>query len=92
MSDQGRPLFGPWLHTYALPVFAVLSLLVAIAWAAVRDWLADVEGYTSKLLARARRILHRSQSQLPPRPGDHRAPRRLFGLIFESRPPPAYGF
>src|SRR3954454_2606189 len=42
--SEGRwPLLAPWLHTYALPVFAVLSVLVAIAWGVVRDWLADVE-------------------------------------------------
>src|SRR5262245_50920320 len=31
--SEGRwPLLAPWLHTYALPVFAVLSVLVAIGW------------------------------------------------------------
>ena len=41
---QGRwPLFAPWLHTYSLPVFAVLSVLFAVAWNAVRDWMPEVE-------------------------------------------------
>ena len=86
---QNRFTLAPWLHTYALPVFAVLSLLVALAWAAVRDWLADVEGYTSRTLARATRILRRAPALLPePRPDDDRAPRHIFGFDFESRPPP----
>jgi hypothetical protein len=83
------PLFAPWLHTYALPVFAVLSVAVALAWRAVRDWLADVEHYTEKTLAYACRLLRRSAPPVRPvRPLDDLGPRRLFGLSFESRPPP----
>ena len=88
--SHGRwPLFAPWLHTYALPVFAVCSILLALGWGAVRDWLADVEDYAAATLARANRMLR--GAALPARPrivGDDRAPRRLFGLAFESRPPP----
>jgi len=88
--SHGRwPLFAPWLHTYALPVFAVCSILLALGWGAVRDWLADVENYAASTFARASRMLR--AAALPPRPclvGDDRAPRRLFGLVFESRPPP----
>jgi hypothetical protein len=88
---QGRwPLFAPWLHTYALPVFAVLAVLLAIGWGAVRDWLSAVEGYAAATLARVCRILRARTAQerrLRPAEGD-RAPRRLFGLAFESRPPP----
>ncbi len=90
--SAGRwPLLAPWLHTYALPVFAVLSVLVAIGWAAVRDWLADVDGYAADTLARVFRILR--GGPLPVRrfsPTAERAPRRLFGLAFESRPPPLH--
>ena len=92
--SEGRwPLLAPWLHTYALPVFAVLSVLVAIGWGAVRDWLADVEDYAAATFARAIRIMRRS-GPLPARrtpPTAERAPRRLFGLAFESRPPPLRG-
>jgi hypothetical protein len=88
--SQGRwPLFAPWLHTYALPIFVVCSILLALGWGAVRDWLADVEEYAAATFARASRILR--AAALPPRArlvGDDRAPRRLFGLAFESRPPP----
>lgn len=91
--SQGRwPLLAPWLHTYALPVFAVLAILLAICWAAVRDWLADVESYACATLARAHRILPLAPPSPRLRHRDDRAPRRLFGLAFESRPPPAYGF
>ncbi len=88
--SAGRwPLLAPWLHTYALPVFAVLSVLVALGWGAVKNWLAEVEEYAAQTLARAYRILR--AGRLPvrtSRPTDDRGPRRLFGLAFESRPPP----
>ena len=87
--SQGRwPLLAPWLHTYALPVFAVLAILLALGWAAVRDWLADVEEYAAATFARARAILRPRQLPAAPRPADDRTPRQLFGLAFESRPPP----
>jgi hypothetical protein len=89
VADGRWPLLAPWLHTYALPVFAVVSVLVALAWAAVRDWLAEVEQYVAATLACAARLLRGSRR--PARPGraaQARAPRSLFGLAFESRPPP----
>ena len=89
LSSGRWPLLAPWLHTYALPVFAVCSLLLALGWGAVRSWLADVERYAASTLARAKRLL---QAAAPPMrrrlAGDERAPRRLHGIVFESRPPP----
>jgi hypothetical protein len=86
---HGRwPLLAPWLHTYALPTFAVLAVLLALGWAAVRDWLTDVEHYAAATLARAVRILRPVARARRARPADDRAPRHLFGLAFESRPPP----
>ena len=89
---EGRwPLFAPWLHTYALPVFAVLSVLVAVGWAAVRDWLAEVERYATATFAIVCRALRRDQAAPALRRGricDDRAPRNLFGESFDSRPPP----
>jgi hypothetical protein len=89
LSTGRWPLLAPWLHTYALPVFAVCSLLLALGWGAVRSWLADVERYAASTLARATRLL---QAAAPPvrrrLAGDERAPRRLYGDVFESRPPP----
>ena len=78
-SDSGAvsagrwPLLAPWLHTYALPVFAVLSVLVAIGWGAVRDWLADVEEYAAGTFARAFRIMRSRPLPRTPAAADRRA-------------------
>ena len=83
------PLLAPWLHTYALPVFAVCSLLLALGFGAVRSWLADVERYAATTLARVSRMLRAgAQPVRRRRDFDDRAPRRLYGVLFESRPPP----
>lgn len=82
------PSLAPWLHTSALPVFAVLAVVVALVFGAVARWLADYERYASAIV----RAVHVSGSSPPrhPRPSSQgSAPRRLFGLSFESRPPPA---
>jgi len=82
-------LFAPWLHTYALPVYAVLSVLVALAWS-VRRWLRAVEEFGERAIAQAHHILRAAFGD-PPRhklADDDLAPRRRFGLAFESRPPP----
>jgi hypothetical protein len=87
--SAGRwPLLGPWLHTSALPVFAVLAVAVALVYSAVSNWLADWETYARETVARASRVVH--GTRLLPRPagGTAAPPRRLFGLVFESRPPP----
>ena len=88
--SSGRwPLLGPWLHTSALPVFAVLSVVVALVYRAVEQWLAEYETYAQESARRARR----SAATLPaPRSAlaDLIAPRSLFGLAFEVRPPPAF--
>jgi hypothetical protein len=89
-AASGRwPLLWPWLHTSALPVFAVLAVLVALAWSAVARWLADYERYAEDTCAHAERLGTRHEPRRPrPRPGADVAPRKLFGLAFESRPPP----
>jgi hypothetical protein len=89
-AATGRwPLLWPWLHTSALPVFAVLAVLVALAWGAVARWLNEYERYARDTCARAERlarsgVLRREQ----PRDTVSLPPRKLFGLAFESRPPP----
>jgi hypothetical protein len=83
------PLLAPWLHTYALPIFAVLAVVLA-GLLRLTGWLDDVEDYAVRTIARVRRLLTASVP-LPVRPrraGDDTAPRRRFGLAFESRPPP----
>jgi hypothetical protein len=83
------PVLAPWLHTYALPVFALLSVLVALVWS-VAHWVRAVEEYAVRTLDRLREILG---AALEParqrfRTVDDQGPRRRFGLAFESRPPP----
>jgi hypothetical protein len=83
-------LFAPWLHSSALPVFAVLAVLVALAWSAVAHWLREYERYAADTCARAERIILGASP--PPRAVRTETasvpPRKLFGLVFESRPPP----
>jgi hypothetical protein len=84
--ERGWSFFAPWLHTSALPVFAVLSVLVAVLFRSAELWLRDYEQLAARAAAFARRVL------APPAPPVHvcigGAPRSLFGLAFESRPPP----
>jgi hypothetical protein len=88
-AEQGRPaLFDPWLHSSALPVFAVLAVVVAFVWGVVQRWLADYERYVERAIAHARtlglapiKVVHAAEPSTA-------NPRRLFGLAFESRPPP----
>ena len=89
LADGRWPVLAPWLHTYALPVFAILSVAVALAWRCAR-WLHDIEDHAQRALARVRRILTAALREVPAgfRPADDVAPRRRFGLAFESRPPP----
>jgi hypothetical protein len=83
------PLLAPWLHSSALPVFAVLAVLVAVAWGIVASWLNDYERYAQDTCAYANRLS--AASPQPIAHGSERValtPRKLFGLSFESRPPP----
>ena len=83
------PLMSPWLHTSALSVFAVLSVLVALLYGAVSRWLADYERFAEEIAAVARSLLSAPRVRSTPRTrSDCDPPRRLFGLVFESRPPP----
>jgi hypothetical protein len=65
-------------------------VLVALAWGAVASWLTEYERYAQATCARAGRLSRavmqpsrtaRTETAAAP-------PRRLFGLAFESRPPP----
>ncbi len=88
-AAAGRwPLLSPWLHSSALPVFAVLAVLCALIWAAVRGWLADYEEYAQATVAHALRLVGRALRVRRPRVVFSIPPRRIFGLAFESRPPP----
>jgi hypothetical protein len=89
LSDGRWPLLSPWLHTSALPVFAVLAVVVAFVWGIVADWLAAYERFAEATVAHARAVASREQTLTARRAADATVtPRRLFGLAFESRPPP----
>jgi hypothetical protein len=90
LSAGSFPGFGPWLHSSALPVFAVLSVVAAVLWRGVARWLVEYESYAEATDAFARSL---ARATAPPlrtsRPrSDAVPPRRLHGLAFESRPPP----
>jgi hypothetical protein len=87
--SAGRwPLLAPWLHTSALPVFAVLAVVVAIVYGVVARWLADYETYARESAEHAS-LIGRSELRSPrPHARAEIAPRSLFGLAFEVRPPP----
>ena len=80
------PLLAPWLHTSALPVFAVLSVLVAILYRTVELWLREYE----LLAENAAACLRKLGSERPALHDLHvaAAPRQLFGDALDSRPPP----
>jgi hypothetical protein len=84
-------VLSPWLHTYALPIFAGLAFVVALIWQ-FASWLYEVEEYGVRAIARVQRILTAaltpSTRRAHSRAADDAAPRRRFGLSFESRPPP----
>ena len=83
-------LFFPWIHSSALPVFAVLSVLLAMLWRAVQRWLADYEQYAENAARMARRLGRAAPALTSfPRIVLATPPRRRFGLVFDSRPPPA---
>jgi hypothetical protein len=85
-AEHGTALLAPWLHTSALPVFAVLSVLVAVLHRSVELWLRDYEELAAHAVACMRRLC--SERQLPFDLHLAAAPRQRFGIAFESRPPP----
>jgi hypothetical protein len=84
--DRGSPMLSPWLHTSALPVFAVLSVVVAMLYRSVELWLRDYEQLAAHAAACMRKL--GTDRNVPVDLHVAVAPRRLFGLAFESRPPP----
>jgi hypothetical protein len=89
--SSGRwPLLGPWLHTSALPAFAVLSVVVALVYRAVEQWLSEYETYAYKTALRASRLAGVALPSPHVALAELIAPRALFGLAFESRPPPLH--
>ncbi len=81
------PLLAPWLHSSALPVFSLLAIVIALVFGAVTRWLSELERFVES--ARAAVRLHACREAQPHPSISLAPPRRLFGLSFESRPPPA---
>jgi hypothetical protein len=81
-------LLGPWLHSSALPVFAVLSVVVAVVFRTVELWLADYEELAANAIELVRCLTKTAVVVRRWLVSARRAPRSLFGLAFESRPPP----
>jgi hypothetical protein len=89
VSTTGHwPLFAAWLHTSALPVFAVLSVVVAVIYGAVSRWFADYEHYARTVAERASRLGGSEPAAKRPTPCAETPPRGRFGVAFEVRPPP----
>jgi hypothetical protein len=90
LAVGGSPLMSPWLHTSALSVFAVLAVIVSVAYEAVARWLAEYERYAQSSAAAALSFVRRLRAApIWHDRTEQAAPRRLFGLAFECRPPPA---
>jgi hypothetical protein len=87
--STGRwPLLAPWLHTSALPVFAVLAVVIAFVYGVVARWLGDYETYARETAADASRVCGGFAAVQPRRSHDETPPRSRFGLAFDCRPPP----
>lgn len=89
-ADFYPPLLAPLLHTSALPVFAVLAVIVALAWRAVAGWLADYEHHARETLERGRRLVAGLVAAPVQRPmGVAASPvLRLLVSSLHQRPPP----
>jgi hypothetical protein len=87
ISSGHWALLAPLLHTSALSVFAVLSVAVALLWAAIAGWLTSYERYARRTIASARRLVA-PYLGLPAPPRSEHVPRPVFGDSFGSRPPP----
>ena len=74
------------IHTSALPVFAVLSVLVALLHRGVEQWLREYERLAATTVELVRHVLVQRAPDVVHHFAD--GPRRRFGLAFESRPPP----
>jgi hypothetical protein len=86
--DGRWSLLGPWLHSSALPVFAVLAVVVAVVFRAVERWIGDYERLAADAVAFVRRLTTHAPAARRSLSPEARAPRALHGISFESRPPP----
>ena len=77
------------VHSCALPVFALLAVFVAVVYRSAERWFGDYERIAALAVALCRRVATHRPPLERAADADAVPPRRLFGLAFESRPPPA---
>lgn len=92
LGDGRWPVLAPLLHTSALPVFAVLSVIVAVLWGVVAGWLGDYESHAQATLERGRLLVAGLRAVAVTRPAaELRAPlARILAGSLHQRPPPAF--
>jgi len=90
LSAGPAGVFDPLLHSSALPVFALLSVLAALLWGAIAGWLSEYESYAEAAAAHALRLVRPPHGVVAVRPHEAAAtpPRRLYGFAVSIRPPP----
>jgi len=76
------------LHSSAVPVFAVLAVFVAVSYRTAERFLGDYELIAASALAVVQHVAAHRPALARPHTAAAVPPRRLFGLAFESRPPP----
>ena len=69
-------------------LMAFVKVGIALLYGAVARWLGEYERYAAAAAEHARRAVAARREPLPRPATVALAPRRLFGLAFESRPPP----
>ena len=77
------------VHSCALPIFALLAVLVAVLYRTAERWLGEYESIAAVAVALCRRVATHRPPLERAADRDPAPPRRLFGLAFECRPPPA---
>jgi hypothetical protein len=76
------------LHSSALPVFALLAVFVAVVYRSAERFLGEYERIAATAFALVQHVAAHRPAIARPHTVDAVPPRRLFGLAFESRPPP----
>lgn len=76
------------LHSSALPVFAMLAVFVAVIYRSAERFLGEYERIAATALAAVQHVAAHRPALVRPHTAVAVPPRRLFGLSFESRPPP----
>jgi hypothetical protein len=77
------------VHSSAIPIFAVLAVFVAVIYRSAERWLGDYERIAAVAVALCQRVATHREPVDCAASAEAASPRRLFGIAFESRPPPA---